>query len=188
MYAEILRLRLSLFSLRSVQSVDFQLENYTLRQNQTIMISSYTSHMNLNVWNTGINDDSHSIDEFWAERFLVHSNDSSSEPLKKAVPTSQEHAPLTSIKDDVNRCVQPAEEPRFSTKELSGIFIPFCSGRHFAKQEILLGLAYFLTTYDFQLNVPKEWKAKSDLTMVSTETLPPKNKISFSVRKRNYAI
>ncbi len=93
------------------------------------MISSYTSHMDPNVWNTGTNDDPHPIDEFWAERFLVHPTDPSSGPLKKAVPTPQEHAPLTSVKDDVNRCVQPAEGPRFSTKGLSGIFIPYGSLR-----------------------------------------------------------
>ncbi len=158
------------------------------------MISSYTSHMDPNVWNTGTNDDPHPIDEFWSERFLVHPNDPSSGPLKKVVPTPQEHAPLTSVKDDVNRCVQPAEGPQFSTKGLSGIFITYgggsrlCPGRHFAKHEILLGLAYFLTAYDFQLNVPKGWKAEPDLTVVGTGTLPPKDKIPFSVRKRDYAI
>ena len=193
-YAEVLRLRLSLFSLRSVQGADFQLGDYTLRQDQTIMISSYTSHIDPNVWNTGTNDDPHPIDEFWAERFLVQPNDPGSGPLKKAVPTPQEHAPLTSVKDDVNIGVQPAEGPRFSTKGFSGIFIPYgggsrlCPGRHFAKQEILLGLAYFLTAYDFQLNVPKGWKAEPDLTVVGTGTLPPKDKIPFSVRKRDYAI
>lgn len=192
-YAEVLRLRLSLFSLRSAQGADFQLGDYTLRQDQTIMISSYTSHMDPTVWNTGTNDDPHPIDEFWAERFLVYPDDPSSGPLKKAVPAPQEHASLTSVKDNGNTGEQPAG-PRFSTKGLSGIFIPYgggsrlCPGRHFAKQEILLGLAYFLTAYDFQLNVPSGWKAEQDLTVVGTGTLPPKDKIPFSVRRRDYTI
>lgn len=54
-------------------------EKWVFRKDKLIMIPSRTIHMDSSVWSTGAGE-THPLNEFWAERFLVYPDEPGSGP------------------------------------------------------------------------------------------------------------
>ena len=187
-FAEVTRLRVAGIIPRSIAGRDFQLGDWSFPQGSIIGLPSRTGAMNKDVWNAGTEEDPHPLEDFWAERFLIYSDNSNSGPLRK-----QENASCSSKQKPTGSSSTPVKgpnEPIFSLKGLDGAYIPFgggpgiCPGRHFARQEVVCTLAKFVLEYDMELQVSKGWEPKMDTAFFPTGTLPPKEKVSFKVRRR----
>lgn len=81
-YAETLRLRGSILFMRNLSHKDISLDDWLIPRGKTVGIATYDSHHAEKFWNTGSEDNPYPLTEFWAERFLVYPEDSSSGPLK----------------------------------------------------------------------------------------------------------
>lgn len=80
-YLECLRLRSSVYSVRRVRS-SVQMDGYTLKKGNLVVIPSYLAHNNPDVWTT----QSHSASEFWPERFTQPQTDSEAMSPSKFFP------------------------------------------------------------------------------------------------------
>ena len=82
--------------------------------------------------------------------------------------------------------------PFFSTKGLGGGWTPYgggpamCPGRHFAKNEMIGGLAVVLTLFDIELDVPEGFKPRQELSFYGQGGLPIKDKVLFRIRRRAF--
>lgn len=112
-------------------------------------VDTHTAHTNQEVWGTGGPGNPHPVNEFWAEGFLVHHSESNSGPLKHS--RSSERDRITELPSNSND-----KEPVCSLSGLSGAWIPFgggwerCTGRTFAKQEIILGVAVLCSSFEIE--------------------------------------
>ncbi|KAF4633640.1 hypothetical protein G7Y89_g4481 [Cudoniella acicularis] len=80
-YAEVLRLRVEGQHVLCSTREDFQLNEWIFPKNNLVLVPTSAAHMNENFWNT--RGGQHPLDTFWADRFLVYPDDSSSGPKKK---------------------------------------------------------------------------------------------------------
>ena len=173
-YAETLRLRVAILITRAPEHDDFQLGEFLFPKDKLIAVSSRTAAMDNTLWNTGSTEDPHPLDEFWAERFLIHP------PLRRA----KDQPKVSATDDQVNGI------PRFSMNGLSGAWIPYgggqrmCPGRHFAKQEIIGTFALLSTLFDIEILGPSESGLEADMRYFPLGGLPPKEKVPFRIRTR----
>ena len=162
-YAEILRLYISVFLTRCNERSDIQINDWLLPRNKILLVSSDPAHFDPEIWNS--TDGHHPPAAFWAERFLVR-NDAN----KGVVP------PKTTLLHNTKENLVPHEKqlgtesssppnydtdteaPRkFTLSGRNGSWIPYgggsraCPGRHFAKQEILITVAMLLADFDVEI-------------------------------------
>lgn len=213
-YAEILRLRTYNLLVTTSEHSDFHFRDWIIPKDTMVAVSSHTAHMDVRFWNTGSVDAPHNLNSFWAERFLHHTSDPHSGPLKSnhsAQPNSRpsqtrrNHHP-----DEVHQDSQPTADgtassgfPWFSLAGLSGIWAPFgggyslCPGRHLAKAEIMLSVAVFSLAFEFDFagdsmrpesgsGNPSRKKEdfQLDLRYFGMGVLPPKHELKVKVRRR----
>jgi cytochrome P450 len=175
MFAEILRLRVTGLIVRTPSDAKgLSLPGgWHVKANEAVILSMRTELMDPDVWNTGDAANPHPVDRFWAERFLVYPGSPRSGPLRK--PKRRPNAAANG-------------SPYFSLEGCTWNWIPFgtgrsqCAGRHFAKSEILLTTAIFLSAFDIELltdKLPSEDQASSGLG-----TSYPKGKVPFRIRRR----
>lgn len=69
-YLECLRLRSSIYAVRTLRT-SVELDGYTLKRGNLVIVPSYLAHNNADVWSS----DSHSAQEFWPERFMQDLHD-----------------------------------------------------------------------------------------------------------------
>ncbi|KAI8623282.1 cytochrome P450 [Xylariaceae sp. FL1651] len=126
-YAEVLRMRVSLFHNRSPIQGDYSMGPYKFKQGGLVCVSTNIASNHADAWgDSRTNGGRRPLDEFWAERFLV--SDSSDSTKKK-----------------------------FSTEGLDGAWIPYgggalmCPGRYLAKQEMMASVAVFGAYFDMQV-------------------------------------
>jgi len=167
---------------RYIVGGDFRLGEWSIPEGTCLGLPSGAGAMNKEVWNAGTNEDPHPLNEFWADRFLVYSNDPQSGPLRKdRLPAEISSSMIEG---------ESLEEPRFSLKGLKDVYTPFggglsiCPGRHFARQEVLSTLARLVLHYDIELDVPEAWEPRMDPAFYPTGTLPPLDKVPFRIRRR----
>ncbi|KAL8755569.1 MAG: hypothetical protein Q9184_004760 [Pyrenodesmia sp. 2 TL-2023] len=190
MYAETLRLYTSLFALRSAAHGDLDIANFTIPRDELIAVDSRVCAMDSDTWNTGSKEKDgtyHPLDQFWAERFLVHHGNPHSGPLRYSASGKNTSRQESSSGPGTG----PGKGPHFSMDGLTGAWIPFgggnrqCPGRNFAKQEIIIGFTLVLSMLDVELLCPeKRGIRKPNLRYYGLGTLPPKGKVPFRVRKR----
>ncbi|KAL8721387.1 MAG: hypothetical protein Q9225_001934 [Loekoesia sp. 1 TL-2023] len=188
LYAETLRLYTSLFSLRSAIYGDFKLDSFTIPKGELIAVDSRVSAMDNSIWNTGktatTEGETHPLDQFWAERFLMYPNRPGTGPLRADLSSPREVQTKAITHSDGDDC-------RFTTEGLAGAWTPYgggsrqCPGRNFAKQEIIVGFALILSMLDIELICTKNMgHVKPDIRYYGLGTLPPKGKIPFRMRRR----
>lgn len=182
-YTETLRLRTAILVVRTPERENVRLGEYLFRPGELIMAASYVAHRDVNVWNQGTGEDPHTLDEFWADRFLkpVHDNN-----------LNCHEQGLHDQEDVKKRTQETSYQPtvKFSTEGLSKAWIPYgggqglCPGRQLAKQMIFMTFAILATDFDIEiLHQPGE-EAKPDMRYWGLGTLPPRNKTPFRIRKR----
>ena len=175
MYAETLRLRVSVLLVRQPARDNFSLHGWHIKKHEAVSMSTSTEMMDQDVWNTGSKSDPHPIDRFWAERFLVHPNDPRSGPLKE----NKRRETKSSNRNGA---------PYFSLDGCAFSWIPYgggrnlCPGRHFAKREIMLTAAILLAAYDIELLTDK--MPGPDKRVFGFGTLPPNAKVPCRIRRR----
>lgn len=59
-----------------------------------------------------------------------------------------------------------------------------CPGRHFAKQEMIAGMAVLAAHFDIELQVPDGFIPQVDSSYFPLGVLPIKDKIPFRVKRR----
>ena len=185
MYAETLRLYISLFSLRSAIHGNFKFGNHTIPQGELIAVDSRVSAMDQRIWSTGAIDSSeeppHPLEQWWAERFLVSPDDPSSGPVRPQASQGRPPAEPVSFSPGHGHL-------RFTTEGLAGAWTPYgggprqCPGRNFAKQEIIVAFVLIFSMLEIELLDTKP--VKPNLKYYGLGTLPPRGKIPFRMRKK----
>jgi cytochrome P450 len=142
-----------------------------------IVASSWHEGRDKNIWNQGPNNE-HSVEEFWAERFLVYPND----------PTTGPRKPGTETKRTATKTASENNEPKFTADSVLGSFIPYgggakvCPGRFYAKHEALIGLALFIMMFDIELLGDKE--IKPNMNYFPFGVVPPLGRFPARIRRR----
>jgi len=98
----------------------------------------------------------HSVEDFWAERFLTFPDDPNSGPRK---PDSKFKSRVRLSRDDekVEDEGRQNSKPVYTLDPVQGSCVPYggglkmCPGRFYAKQEIIVAAAMFLTKFDIEL-------------------------------------
>ena len=153
MYAETLRLCAGIVVGRTPRDGPYKLGEWMFPQGDLILLSARTSAMNPEIWNTGSAEEPHPLDSFWADRFIVYPHDPKSGPLKNPPPSNAK-----------------VQSPEFSMRGLTGAWFPYgggvtmCPGRHFAKQEMIAGMAVLIASYDIEFKVANDFVPQADFS------------------------
>ena len=173
-YAETLRMRIAVYIIRKAEYQDARVKDYVVPQNQMLVTNSNTAHMNKQDWNTG-NENTHPVEEFWADRFLTYAKD------------TQSTSPET---DEISSGAQKSTEgARFSLNGRAGAWIPFgggihqCPGRHWVKLQIILSFAMMCSTFDIELTDGAA-HIQPDMRKYGLGALPPKSEAPFRIRRK----
>lgn len=179
-YSEELRLRNGVIIQRVPVVNNFKIGSWKFPKGNMILASSWHEQRDRSVWNEGpVNGEFHSVEDFWAERFIVYPNDPNSGPAKPGRDSKLKSK--TSIKDGDNR-------PRFTIDSVTGSYIPYgggqkiCPGRFYAKQEAIGALAMFLTMFDIELE--KDDLPQPNLAYFPFGVVPPLGTFPARMRRR----
>ncbi|KAF5018120.1 hypothetical protein F66182_9913 [Fusarium sp. NRRL 66182] len=176
-YAEVLRLHNGTVLARVPQTSNFSIAGWSFPKDQPIMISTFDTARKPSVWNQGTPDDPHPLDEFWPERFIVDPKNPASGPtLGNRQPSRSE------TNDELSK-------PYFTLDGTVGSWIPYgggsrmCPGRHFAKKELIVAMAMFLTAFDMEL-MPRDGRIQNDDKYFMFGVMHPEGPIRARVRRR----
>ena len=173
-YAEVLRLHIAAFIMRSPEWENMKLKNWIFPKGDIVLIATTPAHMDEKVWNTGKANE-HPLNQFWADRFLVFPGEPTSGPRK-------------STNGAVIPQIEEGDEPAFSIEGLDGSWIPYgggfraCPGRHFAKREILMTFAVMVTMFDIDVDGSRALKTDPRANGLGAQR--PMNRIPFRIRER----
>jgi cytochrome P450 len=185
-YAEVLRLRLHVIVPRESDREDLQLNGWTCCKNSNIVVASQPAHMDSSVWNTG-KQNSHPIDQFWAERFLQFTNDPKSGPIVRDATQVGSKDVLGDVEDE-SLATDNDHEHKFVISSTAGHWFPYgggariCPGRHFAKRAIMTATATLLEMFEVEILASDE-DMKLDDTGYGLGMQRPIGKIPFRVRR-----
>lgn len=162
-YAEVLRLRVAVPSLRMSETESFSLGDYTVPKDTTLVILSNITARNHTAWASARPCTvSKPLDQFWAERFLVPSDD------------------------------DPEKMPeKFSLDGLQACWMPYgggqliCPGRHLAKNEIIGALAVIMEAFEVEFTDLRRAECVGvNLDGVPSGALPPTTGVPVKIRRR----
>jgi cytochrome P450 len=176
-YSEELRLRDAVMIQRTTLVPNFKIGDWKFPKGDMIIASSWHEGRDRNVWNEGsVGDNFHSVEDFWADRFIVYPHDPNSGP-GKAAPGGKKPRPAKS-----------GGEPYFTTDPVLGSFIPYgggqkiCPGRFFAKQEAMASVALFLRAFDIELT--NKDLPQPNMLFFPFGVVQPKGDFSARIRRR----
>lgn len=177
-YSEELRVRTGLFIQRVPIVSNFKIGSWLFPKGEMIVASSWHEHRNTNVWNEGpVKGEFHSVEDFWAERFLVFPDDPSSGPAK---PTKDAKSkPPTGDTET---------QPKYTNESVTGSYIPYgggqkiCPGRFYAKQEAIGAMAMFLLKFDIELMSNEQ--PQPNHKYFAFGVIPPLGKFPARMRRR----
>ncbi|KAI0508715.1 cytochrome P450 [Xylaria bambusicola] len=161
-YTEILRLHVS-FTISREAMRPVEIDGYKIPSGSLVQSSSNIAHFDESVWGT----EEHPASEFWAERHIKYA-DADGEVGKR----------------------------QFSMRGRPTSFFPYgggyvvCPGRHFAKQEILIAVALFITKFDIELvewtnmnGTKSDREAHDDQYYAGVIAMPPDRDMKVRLKK-----
>ncbi|KAH7342494.1 cytochrome P450 [Rhexocercosporidium sp. MPI-PUGE-AT-0058] len=179
-YSEELRLRNGVIIQRVPVVDNFKIGNWKFPKGDMIITSSWHEQRDRSVWNEGpVNGEFHSVEDFWAERFIVYPNDPNSGPAKPGRDAKSKTK--TPVKDADNR-------PKFTIDSVTGSYIPYgggqkiCPGRFYAKQEAIGAMAILLTMFDIELE--KKDFPRPNMEYFPFGVVPPLGEFPARMRRR----
>ncbi|KAF9881762.1 hypothetical protein CkaCkLH20_00908 [Colletotrichum karsti] len=177
-YAEVLRVHNGTVVARVPQTPDFSIAGWKFTKDEPIMVSTYDTARVPSIWNQGTTDEPHPVDDFWPERFIVNPQDPASGPVLpdlRLASRSETH--------------EKPSHPHFSLDGTLGSWVPYgggsrmCPGRHFAKKELIVTMAMFLTVFDIVLE-PRDGWVRDDPRYFMFGVMHPEGPIRAKVRRR----
>lgn len=181
-YAEVLRLRSGTVINRVPTSSDFHIGGWHFKKGEQIIVSTYDTARDQFVWNQGTTDDPHPVNEFWPERFILYPDNPNSGPVLRTIAQQLPKKPQDPT----------ISEPTFSLDGTAGSWIPYgggtrmCPGRHFAKKEMIVTMAMFLTAFEIELLIDADCEIQPDLKYFMFGVMHPQGKIPARIRKRSF--
>ncbi|KAJ4304491.1 hypothetical protein N0V90_000017 [Kalmusia sp. IMI 367209] len=132
------------YIVRMPDRVDVNIRDWIIPRRKVIVALTTVAHMDATVWDTGA-DNEHRVDQFWAGRFLRY-------------PAGQ-RTDRSGVENHTSDATLPTAPtvPTFLTKYADGAWIPYGGGprqypgRHFAKRQILLTTALFVSLFDCEM-------------------------------------
>jgi cytochrome P450 len=180
-YAEVLRVRNGTVVARFPETASYSIGGWVFPQNQPIMVSTFNTARSPSIWNQGTAEDPHSVEDFWPERFLLDPKDPSTGPVLPQVRETR----LGNTRDSTD----VEDKPHFSLDGTLGSWVPYgggtrmCPGRHFAKKELIVTMAMFLTEFDIELAPRDDW-IQADQKYFMFGVMHPMGPIPGRVRRR----
>ena len=175
--SEVLRLYVAAFIPRGSTHDDTYVGgHYVIPKGEFIAVDSYTAHRDETMWNTGRVPGRHSLDTFWADRFIIDPSNDLDGPLRSA------HA--------INKTEEATSYPRYSMEGLSGSWLPFgggkhqCPGRYFARREMMVCMAVMCSEYDMEF-LRKE-QISVDHSFFGIGTMPSKGSVPVRINRRSW--
>lgn len=185
-YAEVLRVHNGTVISRVPKSSGFNIGGWSFPKNEPIMVSSFDTARNSLIWNQGTPDDPHLVDEFWPERFILDPSNVSSGPV---LPQNSHDERLRMQSHQQQELEDKQQSPKFSLDGTDGSWVPYgggsrmCPGRHFAKKELIVTMAIFLTVFEIELLPRNDW-IQHDMRYFMFGVMHPKGAIPARIRRR----
>jgi cytochrome P450 len=182
-YAEVLRVHNGTVISRVPKSSGFNIGGWNFPKDEPIMVSTFDTARDSKVWNQGTPDDPHPVDQFWPERFILDPDSVSSGPVLPQNGDGQQSQQKQHETED-----EP-QRPKFSLDGTDGSWVPYgggsrmCPGRHFAKKELIVTMAIFLTAFEIEL-LPRDGLIENDMTYFMFGVMHPKGPIPARIRRR----
>ena len=179
-HAELLRLRVQVQTIFSCDQHDIRVNEWRFPRKSLVVVPAGAAHRDSKVWNT--KNGEHPLDQFWADRFLVHPDDPQSGPLKNG-----ESGRVTRTSEHTESPADP-KRARFVTTGLSDSFIPWgigertCPGRGFARREIISVVAMMVEKFDIEILLSEQNFDMSG-TYYGFGTQRPSRNIPFRIRR-----
>jgi len=187
-YLEALRFCVATSTARNPTRDNVRLGDHVLKRDTTLLSTSWFGQHDESFWNAGPGN-RHSVNDFWAERFLEYPGDPTSGPIRRggAATTAGGVA-------ERERTAAEDREAKVATAGIGGHWYPYgggvkmCPGRFFAKQEMMAAVAVMLYEFEMELVDPVEArKAAPDRKFFPVGALSPDRKISMRIRRRRRA-
>ncbi|KAI1744489.1 cytochrome P450 [Xylaria scruposa] len=153
-YAEVLRIRVSLFHNRSPIQGDYTMGEYKLRQGGLVCISTNIASNHARAW--GKSRTARPLSQFWAERFLV--------------PDSEDRDKVKFSTDGLEGAWMP-----YGGGSL------MCPGRHLAKQEMMGGVAVFGAYFEMKV---LKGPPRMDDRFYGLGAQPPRGPVPVRLRRK----
>ncbi|KAF2750153.1 cytochrome P450 [Sporormia fimetaria CBS 119925] len=158
-FMETLRMYVALFVMRETTR-DAELGNKLVPAGSTVLVSSWSQHMNEGNWNPDNDPNIPPATEFWGKRFLEYPEDGSAPRFRMDY-------------------LSGGKWTAFSMGE------HLCPGRHIAKRQVLLTFAHLATRFDVEAVGDGDVCLERDMKYFGYGTMPPKTAISCRIRRRN---
>jgi cytochrome P450 len=177
--AEVLRLRVERILMRSTTR-PLEIQGCHFPKGAYLIAPSNFGNMNEDMWNTGGPGAPHPLDTFWAERFLIYSDDPSSGLVRRN----------SSSKPQIDQDDRSGHIARYSEQGLKGAYFPFggslhpCPGYQFSQLEVLNTLAILVLDYEIELQVESGWTPRMKTNHYGLGTIPPAEKVPCKIRRK----
>ncbi|KAM3555214.1 hypothetical protein ARSEF4850_006118 [Beauveria asiatica] len=181
-YAEVLRFHNGTVINRVPRVPTLNIGGWHFRKDEPIIISTYDTARDPTVWNQGPSDDAHPVDEFWPERFIVDPANALDGPVLAQAKAQSQNMEENEV---------AGSGRRFTMDGTDGSWVPYgggtrmCPGRHFAKKEMIVTMAMFLTAFDLELLDVAPGGIQNDLSYFMFGVMHPKGAVRAKMRRRS---
>jgi len=182
-YAEVLRLHVSINVTRELTG-NITLGGYSLEKGSVIQAATEICHHDEAIWGVP----GHPASEFWAERHikLVQEPDGQWKRQFAMSKKPGEFFPFGMLEQSSRRIITETNEGW-----LSGGGRGMCPGRSFAKQEVILTIAMFVSTFDIEFEgwinsadgSSSDRQAQNDPRYSGTAAIPPDRDMKVRLRR-----
>ena len=182
-YSELMRLRVEVQTIFNSEKEDIIVNEWRFPKKSLVIVPAGAAHRDINFWNT--QNGRYSLDEFWAERFLVYPNDPDSGPHRNTMNNLQSGK----CREGASKSNGTLDKPKHVSSGLADSFLPYgvgertCPGRGFARREIMVFCALIVTRFDIEILSSEKTFATSS-TFYGLGTQRPLKQIPFRIRKR----